>query len=111
MATYLVVIYVAFLVFLGIIAALSVSFIPAIATADVATGGLPTAGVPGAGVGSVGRVTASVDPYETLLAQVTTVQAICSGFVAGHLGEGEVRAGVKHVAVLLVLAQIIFWFI
>ena len=111
MATYLVVIYVAFLVFLGIIAALSVSFIPAIATADVATGGLPTAGVPGAGVGSVGRVTASVDPYETLLAQVTTVQAICSGFVAGHLGEGEVRAGVKHVAVLLVLAQIVFWFI
>ena len=110
MATYCVVIYVAFLVFLGIIAALSVSFIPAIATADVATGGLSPS-VAGTGVGSVGRVTASVDPYETLLAQVTTVQAICSGLVAGHLGEGEIRAGVKHVAVLLVLAQLVFWFI
>ena len=110
MATYCVVIYVAFLVFLGIIAALSVSFIPAIATADVATGGLSPS-VPGTGVGSVGRVTASVDPYETLLTQVTTVQAICSGLVAGHLGEGEIRAGVKHVAVLLVLAQLVFWFI
>jgi len=110
MATYCVVIYVAFLVFLGIIAALSVSFIPAIATADVAIGGLSPS-VAGTGVGSVGRVTASVDPYETLLAQVTTVQAICSGLVAGHLGEGEIRAGVKHVAVLLVLAQLVFWFI
>ena len=113
MATYLVVIYVAFLVFLGIIVALSVSFIPAIETADVATDGLSTAGVPATGVGSVGGVggtTAAVDPYETLLAQVATVQAICSGLVAGRLGEGEIRAGVKHVAVLLVLAQIVFWF-
>ena len=107
MATYLVVIYVAFLVFLGIIAALSVSFIPAIETADVATGAPATAGVPGPGVGRVGRVATSVDPYETLLAQVVAVQAVCSGLVAGRLGEGRLRAGVKHVAVLLVLAQIV----
>jgi len=111
MATYLVVIYVAFLVFLGIIAALSVSFIPAIETADVATDGLSATGVPGPGVGSVGGTTGDVDPYETLLAQVTIVQAACSGLVAGCLGEGEIRAGFKHVAVLLGLAQFVFWLI
>ena len=111
MATYLVVIYVAFLVFLGIIIALSVSFIPAIETADVATDGLST-GVPATGVGGVGGVggaTTSVAPYETLLAQVATVQAVCSGLVAGRLGEGQLQAGVKHVAALLCLAQLVFW--
>lgn len=111
MATYLVVIYVAFLVFLGIIAALSMSFIPAIEAADVTPGGLATTGVPGTGVGRVGRVATSVEPYETLLAQVAAVQAVCSGLVAGRLGEGRLRAGVKHVAILLVLAQIVFWLI
>ena len=110
MATYLVVIYVAFFVFLGIIAALSASFIPAIDTTHVATGGLPTTGVPATG-GGVGGVTADVGPYETLLAQAATVQAVCSGLVAGRLGEGQLRAGVKHVAVLLVFAQLALWLI
>ena len=110
MATYLVVIYVAFFVFLGIIAALSASFIPAIETADVATGGVSTTGIPATG-GGVGGVTVGVDPYETLLAQAATVQAVCSGLVAGRLGEGQLRAGIKHVAVLLVVAQLALWLI
>ena len=111
MAAYLVVIYAAFLVFLGIIAALSASFIPAIeTTAPGSTTGVAAAGAASAGT-SIGGVTAAVGAYETLLAQVTTVQAICSGLVAGRLGEGTLRAGVKHVAVLLVLSQAALWLI
>jgi len=47
MLTYLIVIYISFLVFLGIIASLSVSFIPAI----------EEAAIPGAGAGTTVRAT------------------------------------------------------
>ncbi|RJX42687.1 secretion system protein [Halonotius aquaticus] len=112
MATYLVVIYVAFLVFLGIIAALSASFFPAVeAAATGPIGGLSTTGVPRTGMARVGGVTPAVGAYETLLMQVTMIQAICSGLVAGRLGEGALRAGIKHVAVLLAISQVAWWFI
>jgi len=112
MATYLVVIYVAFLVFLGIIAALSASFFPAVETAVTGpTSGLSTTGVPGTGMARVGRVSPAIGAYQTLLAQVTMIQAICSGLVAGRLGEGTLQAGCKHVAVLLAISQIVLWLI
>ena len=112
MATYLVVIYVAFLVFFGIIAALSASFFPAVEAATTGpTGGLSTTGVSGTGMTRVGGVTPAVGAYETLLMQVTMIQAICSGLVAGRLGEGALRAGIKHVAVLLAISQVAWWFI
>ncbi|RLM72558.1 type II secretion system F family protein [Halorubrum sp. Atlit-26R] len=113
MLTYLIVIYISFLVFLGIIAALSVSFIPAIESAGVpGTGGsLPDAGggVPGGpggiadGIGDI-----DVDAYEQLFFHAASIQAVCSGLVAGQLGEGSVRDGVKHVVVLLALTLVAF---
>ena len=112
MATYLVVIYIAFLVFIGIIAALSASFFPAVETAVTGpTGGLSTTGVTETGMARAGGVTPNIDAYETLLAQLTMIQAICSGLVAGRLGEGKLRAGVKHVVVLLMISQAVWWFI
>jgi flagellar protein FlaJ len=112
MATYLVVIYIAFLVFIGIIAALSASFFPAVETAVTGpTGGLSTTGVTETGMARAGGITPNIDAYETLLAQLTMIQAICSGLVAGRLGEGKLRAGVKHVVVLLMISQAVWWFI
>jgi len=58
-----------------------------------------------------GGITPNIDAYETLLAQLTMIQAICSGLVAGRLGEGKLRAGVKHVVVLLMISQAVWWFI
>ena len=112
MATYLVVIYVAFLVFLGIIAALSASFFPAVeAAATEPTGGLSTTGIPGTAMARVGGITPAVGAYKTLLTQVAMMQAICSGLVAGRLGEGALRAGAKHVAMLLAISQTVLWLI
>ncbi|TKX73563.1 secretion system protein [Halorubrum sp. GN11_10-6_MGM] len=113
MLTYLIVIYISFLVFLGIIAALSVSFIPAIEAAGVpgTGGGLPDAGgtVPG-GPGGIADGIGDIDVavYEQLFFHAAAIQAICSGLVAGQLGEGSVRDGVKHVAVLLALTLVAF---
>ena len=113
MLTYLIVIYISFLVFLGIIAALSVSFIPAIEAAGVpgTGGGVPETGsgvpsAPGGITDGIGDI--DVAAYEQLFFHAATIQAICSGLVAGQLGEGSVRDGVKHVVVLLAVTLVAF---
>ncbi|GAA0718841.1 flagellar protein FlaJ [Halorubrum trapanicum] len=113
MLTYLIVIYISFFVFLGIIAALSVSFIPAIESAGVpGTGGsLPMSGSgvpagPGGITDGIGDI--DVDAYEQLFFHAAAIQAVCSGLVAGQLGEGSVRDGVKHVVALLALTLVAF---
>ncbi|QAU12493.1 secretion system protein [Halorubrum sp. BOL3-1] len=113
MLTYLIVIYISFLVFLGIIAALSVSFIPAIESAGPpgAGGGLPDAGGgvpsgPGGITDGIGDI--EVAAYEQLFFHAAAIQATCSGLVAGQLGEGSVRDGVKHVVVLLAVTLVTF---
>jgi len=110
MATYLLVIYVAVLVFLGIVAALSASFVPALeTTAQQSVAGATASGVPATGGSNVSA--SEVAAYESLFFQIAVVQAGCSGLVAGKLGEGTVRDGVKHVAVLLCLTHLGFQFI
>jgi len=112
MLTYLIVIYISFLVFLGIIASLSVSFIPAIEEAAIAgpaggAGDLP--GSPG-GVSGITDGLGDIDAaaYEQLFFHAAAIQAVCSGIVAGQLGEGAVQDGVKHVVVLLLLTLVAF---
>ncbi|WP_418282290.1 type II secretion system F family protein [Halorubrum sp. DTA98] len=104
MITYLIVIYISFLVFLGIVVALSVSFIPAIEDATISGG---TGNVPG-GIGGIteGVGEISVFGYEQLFFHAAAIQAVCSGLVAGQLGEGSIRDGVKHAVVLLGLAAV-----
>ncbi|WP_253737950.1 type II secretion system F family protein [Halohasta salina] len=114
MLTYLVVIYVAFLVFLGIMAALMISFIPAIEdvmaqTAERAAGAGPA---PGGGIGLVGSgEDINIAGYETVFFHATLVQAICSGLVAGQLGQGSVNDGVKHATVMLLVTYVVFTFL
>jgi len=112
MLTYLIVIYISFLVFLGIIASLSVSFIPAIEEAAIAgpaggAGDLP--GSPG-GVSGITDGLGDIDAaaYEQLFFHAAAIQAVCSGIVAGQLGEGAVQDGVKNVVVLLLLTLVAF---
>ncbi|MFW5917497.1 MAG: type II secretion system F family protein [Halorubrum sp.] len=114
MLTYLVVIYISFLVFLGIIGSLSVSFIPAIEQATIPVGG--SGAETGTGTGLTGGASGITDglgdidsfAYEQLFFHAAAVQAVCSGLVAGQLGEGSVRDGVKHVVVLLALTLVAF---
>ena len=112
MVTYLIVIYISFLVFLGIIASLSVSFIPAIEEAAISgtsagVGDLTAApGGPGGITDGLGDIDAAA--YEQLFFHAAAIQAVCSGLVAGQLGEGSVRDGVKHVVVLLALTLAAF---
>ncbi|MFB6157402.1 MAG: type II secretion system F family protein [Haloferacaceae archaeon] len=111
MITYLLVIYISFLVFLGIVAALTVAFIPAINNASVGSAALPSGGPAGGAIpsdlfGGISGV--DTGAYRTLFFHLSAIQGISSGLVAGQLGEGDVRDGVKHATIMLVLTYLTF---
>jgi flagellar protein FlaJ len=109
MLTYIVVIYVSFLVFLGIVTALTVAFMPAIEEAAAGAAAVETAGVSAGPLSGLQDVQPAA--YSLLFFHTSAVQAACSGLVAGLLGEGEVRAGAKHATVLLTFTYVLFVFI
>lgn len=114
MLTYMIVIYVSFFVFLGIVGALTTAFIPAIEGAQIG-GAVPGGGsVPGVGGGGSplgGIQDVNAGQYVVLFFHAGIVQSISSGFIAGQLGEGNVRDGVKHVTLMLVFSYVVFVFL
>jgi len=105
---YVVIIYLAFFIFLGIGVALQTILIPAIPSAEE-LGGIAQ------GPGGVG-VNLPISPvqggakatYTLLLYHAAIVQSVCSGLVAGQMGEGSVANGAKHVTVMLLAAYAVF---
>lgn len=105
---YVVIIYLSFAVFLGIGVALQQILIPAIPSAE-------ELGAVGASGGPV-NVNIPIDPvtgeekdkYTLILYHAAVVQAVCSGFVAGQMGEGSLKDGAKHVTIMLVIAYALF---
>ncbi|SDM17332.1 flagellar protein FlaJ [Halogranum gelatinilyticum] len=106
MVTYLLVIYISFFVFIGIIAALTVSFLPAIEATQSVSTGAPSGIVSGGVFSGIGDV--DTDAYRLLLYHTAVIQAVCSGLIAGQLGEGTVSDGAKHAAILLTIAHVSF---
>jgi flagellar protein FlaJ len=110
MLTYLMVIYISFFVFIGIVVALTSSFIPAIENANLSGGGgqLPGGVSSGlfAGIGGVNTAA-----YKLIFFHAAVIQAILSGIVGGQLGEGAIQDGAKHVVILLTATMIAFFFI
>ena len=107
MLTYLVVIYISFLVFLVIIGAVNEVLVPS----------LPDS-VPTPSGDDVSRLGASADQftrfgdvnqaaYTLVFFHAVLIQAICAGFIGGQLGEGSLRDGTKHAAVMLTVAYVV----
>ncbi|MFB6196237.1 MAG: type II secretion system F family protein [Haloplanus sp.] len=109
MLTYILVIYISVFVFLGIIAALTVAFIPAVQEAGRTSTTAPS-GIPGTGLAGTGAFAGDVNTraYEILFFHISAIQAVCSGLIAGQLAEGGVADGVKHATVLLTLTYVVF---
>ncbi|UPV73524.1 type II secretion system F family protein [Halorussus limi] len=107
MLTYLVIIYLSFAVFLVIVGALNSILIPNLPTdAAASAGGTPVGGGPLSEISSV-----NVEAYTLLFFHTSLVQAVCSGLVAGQMGEGSVRNGAKHATILLAVAYAVFLFL
>jgi flagellar protein FlaJ len=107
MLTYLVVIYISFLVFLVIIVAVQEVLVPALPS-DVPTP-VGSANRLGVGVDQFARF-GQVDKaaYTLVFFHTALIQAVLTGFIGGQLGEGTLKDGAKHAAVLLGVAYVAF---
>jgi len=50
----------------------------------------------------------SADTFKLLVYHATLIQGVFSGLLAGHMGEGSLTAGVKHVCILVIIALVAF---
>ncbi len=110
MFTYLLVIYISAFVFLGVSVGIVVAFFPAIESAAAAAPTVDSASSAGTTI-TGGLDDVDLDAYRRLFFHLAAIQAVCSGLVAGQLGEGEVTDGVKHAAILLAVTRVVYLFV
>jgi flagellar protein FlaJ len=115
MFLYVLIIYISFVVFLGIGLALQQILIPAIPTGGElgGIGGVDSGAAPAPGLGGGSLPIDPISPdeqskYTLLLYHAAMVQAVCSGLVAGKMGSGTIKDGAKHVAIMLGIAYAVF---
>lgn len=101
MSIYTVIVYLVFIVFLFVVAVIDSQFLTVLA-------GVETVSAAGAGMGAIPLGTTPIATFERLLFHGVLIQAIFSGLIAGQMGEASVRAGVKHAAVMLIIALLVF---
>jgi flagellar protein FlaJ len=106
MFTYLVVIYISFVVFLVIIIAVQEVLIPSLPQSINTPEGPNRLGVNADQFARLGEVDKAA--YTLIFFHTALVQAVCSGFIAGQLGEGTLKDGAKHAAIMLGIAYIAF---
>jgi flagellar protein FlaJ len=103
MFTYLVAIYVSFLVFLVVIGTIRVFFIPRLEQAAAeATQSGATATNQFLDLGG-----GQLDLYKMLLFHAAIVQAVLSGLVGGQMGEGSIKDGAKHAAIMVIVTYVV----
>jgi len=103
MLIYVIIVLISFLVFVFVIFILVSTFLTTMATAGSA------ASAAGAGAASfIGNI--DLFFYTRLFSHAAMIQGVCSGLVAGQMGEGRVVAGLKYSAIMLIIAWVIFRF-
>ncbi|ATZ61504.2 MAG: type II secretion system F family protein [Methanosarcinales archaeon Met12] len=100
MIIYVVIIYMAFFVFLFVIVTMSVAFLPVMAGVGAADAGAPSL------MGAF-----DVDMFMRIFFHAVIVQGFFSGLIAGQMGEGSVLSGLKHSIVMMCIAYLVFLFI
>jgi flagellar protein FlaJ len=100
MYIYTVIVYLAFFVFLFVVAVLTMQFLPVLE--NISTQGISATGIL-SGIGAI-----SIATFGRLLYHACLIQAFFSGLIAGQMGESSLAAGVKHACVLLMITIVIF---
>ncbi|WP_299234558.1 type II secretion system F family protein [Natronomonas sp.] len=107
MFTYLVVIYVSFLVFLIVIGALEQVLIPSLPDTGSIGGGTGTGvgGVGAPGLGSIGSADRAA--YRLVFFHTAIIQSVVSGLVGGVMGNGSIKDGLKHTTAMLAITYVV----
>ncbi|MFB6074211.1 MAG: type II secretion system F family protein [Haloarculaceae archaeon] len=106
MLTYLVVIYISFLVFLVIIVAVESVLVPSLPSNVPTPSSTNRLGVDASQFARLGQVNKAA--YTLIFFHIALIQSVLSGFVGGQLGEGSLRDGAKHAAIMLAVAYGVF---
>jgi flagellar protein FlaJ len=106
MLTYLVVIYISFVVFLVIIIAVNEVLVPSLPDQVPTPDSTNRLGVETSSFARLGSVDKA--GYTLVFFHTALIQAVCSGFIAGQIGEGSLKDGTKHAAIMLVVAYALF---
>ncbi|ABE51436.1 type II secretion system F family protein [Methanococcoides burtonii] len=100
MMIYIVIIYISFLVFVGVIYVISTTFL-----AEMAAAGEKMTESGGAG-GFLGSF--DLEGYTRLFMHASLIQGLSSGLMAGAMGEGSVMSGLKHSIIMMGIGYLIF---
>lgn len=99
MFIYTAIIYLAFFVFLFVVIVLDSQFLSLIMTMEMSSAGVE-------GFMEVGAM--PVSSFRRLLFHSCLIQAFFSGLIAGQMGKSSIKAGVKHAAIMLIVALVAF---
>ncbi|MCE8422632.1 MAG: type II secretion system F family protein [Candidatus Methanoperedens sp.] len=102
MFIYIVIIYISFLVFVGIIYIISTTFLEEM----VKVGEKATVGGGKAVPMRLSR--ALLNDYNRLFFHGALIQGFCSGLIAGVMGEGSVLSGLKHSVIMVTIGYLLF---
>jgi archaeal flagellar protein FlaJ len=103
MAVYSMIVYIAFGVFLTVIAVLNSQFIPELAAATAGVGG-------GQSVGGIQFGEIDVGVYQRIFFHAALIQGIGGGLVSGVMTDGHPFAGLKHSMIMMMIAYAAFRF-
>jgi len=105
MLTYLVVIYISFLVFLVIIGAIQEVLVPSLPNNVPTPQNTDRLSVDVTAFARFGKVNKAA--YTLVFFHTALVQAVLSGFIGGQIGEGSLKDGAKHAAGMLAVAYVV----
>ncbi|MCS7121198.1 MAG: type II secretion system F family protein [Archaeoglobaceae archaeon] len=100
MFSYVIIVYIAFFVFIGIVYIISSTFLSTLAEA--------AAKVQATGQAFTFLSSVDVYLYRNYFMHAAVFQGIFAGLVAGAMGEGSLSAGVKHSLLMLIVAYVVF---
>ncbi|WP_292469427.1 type II secretion system F family protein [Methanolobus sp.] len=100
MMIYIVIIYISFLVFVGVIYVISTTFLTEMAEAGQQ---MASSGSQSGFLGSF-----DLEAYTRLFKHAAIIQGLSSGLMAGAMGEGNVISGLKHSTIMMAVGYTIF---
>lgn len=95
--------YIVYFIFIGILIALTNYLLPNLASAQESLGGGSFSVLGGGGGSSLQQ---NIETYNNWFQRLVFLQAIFSGLIVGKLSEGEMKAGLKHAAILFAIGYV-----
>ncbi|RZN38741.1 MAG: secretion system protein [Methanosarcinales archaeon] len=100
MMIYIIIIYISFLVFVGVIYVISATFLTQMAEAG------EQMAESGGDAGFLGAF--DLNAYKRMFFHASLLQGLCSGLIAGVMGEGSVLSGLKHSIIMVTVSLLVF---